>query len=282
MDSALPRRCHDTLEPIASAIFAAPELQEHLTGIGLDRGRMCAYAGRAAPLGRVGTGVVTATFYTAGPGLIARFFPHAWTLADPADVLAAQRAAVDALLRRVLGPEIIESEELAELAKLARTAAESGRPEGRPLYAAGADLDWPAEPHVALWHAAILLREHRGDGHVAALVDAELPGLAAVVTHAGAGTGYTADLLRRVRGWTEQEWAAGAADLRAKGILDDNGSLTASGTALRQRIEATTDRLATAPWAALGVDRTERLLTLAAAIRATVLAAGVLPAGLYD
>src|SRR5437660_195368 len=139
MDSALPRRCHDALEPIATIAFAAPELQEHLTAAGLDRGRMCAYAGRAAPLGRAGAGLIKATFYTAAPGLIARFFPRAWTLADPADVLAAQRAAVDVLLRRVLGPDIIESAELAELAKLARVAAESGRVEGRPLYAAWAD-----------------------------------------------------------------------------------------------------------------------------------------------
>ncbi|HEY4456455.1 MAG TPA: hypothetical protein VGN81_19255 [Pseudonocardiaceae bacterium] len=281
MDPALPRRCHDALEPIAAAIFAAPELQEHLTAAGLDRGRMCAYAGRAAPLGRAGAGLVMATFYTAGPGLIARFFPRAWTLADPADVIAAQRTAVDVLLRRVLGPEIIESAELAELAKLARIAAESGTVEGRPMYAACAELDWPTEPHVALWHAAILLREHRGDGHVTALVDAELSGLAAIITHAGAGTGYTSDLLRRIRGWTEQEWAAGVADLQANGIVDGSGALTATGTALRQRVEATTDRLAAAPWAALGAERIERLLALTAAVRAVVLAAGLLPPGLY-
>jgi hypothetical protein len=282
MDPALPRRCHDTLEPIAAAIFAAPELPEQLTAAGLDRGRRCAYAGRIAPLGPVGAGVVTTTFYSASPELVARFFPRAWTLADPADVIAAQRRAVDVLLRRVLGPEIIESAELAELAKLVRIAAEAGRPEGRPMYAAYADLDWPAEPHVALWHATFLLREHRGDGHVAALVDAELSGLGAVITYAGAGTGYTPDLLRRVRGWTEQQWAAGVADLCGNGIVDHSSGLTATGTALRTRVEAATDRLAASPWAALGTDRTKRLLALAAAVRAVVLAAAVLPPGLYD
>jgi hypothetical protein len=133
-----------------------------------------------------------------------------------------------------------------------------------------------------LWHAATTLREHRGDGHVAALLTAELSGLAASVTHAGAGTAYTPELVRYTRGWTEQQWAAGVADLRANGILDSAGLLTETGSALRQRIEADTDRLATEPWARLGTDRVERLLTLTAAIRAAVIASGLFPPGLYD
>ena len=280
MDSALVRRCHDVLEPIVVLGFVAKESGEYLARTGLEPGRMCSLASRAAPLGAVGAGVVTATFYSASPGLIGRYFPRAWACADPAQVVAARFAAAEVALRRVLGPEIVESAELAELAGLVRAAAEAGRPDGRPMFAAYADVEWPAEPHVALLHAVATVREHRGDGHVAALLAAELSGLAASITHACET--QIPDLHRRNRGWTEQEWADGIADLRARGILDATGRLTPAGTAQRERIEAETDRLAAGPWAHLGADRVERLLALAAAIRAVVLASGLLPAGLFD
>jgi hypothetical protein len=279
MDSALVRRCHDALEPIVVLGFVAKESADHLAGTGLEPGRMCSLASRVAPLGAVGAGVVTATFYSASPALIGTYFPRAWTCADPADVIAARYAAADVALRRVLGPEIVESAELAELAGLVRAAAEAGRPDGRPMFAAYADVEWPAAPHVALLHAAATVREHRGDGHVAALLAAETSGLHASITHASGSR--DPDLLRRNRGWTEQEWAEGIADLSAKGVLDDAGRLTATGTALREGIEAETDRLATDPRARLGADRVERVLALSAAIRAVVLASGLIPPGLF-
>ncbi|HEX4221690.1 MAG TPA: hypothetical protein VHZ97_04975 [Pseudonocardiaceae bacterium] len=282
MDSALVHRCHYALEPIAVFSFIAPETGEYLVKTGLRPGRMCLLAGRAVPLGRAGAALVTATFYSTAPSLIAKYFPSTWALADPAEVLAARFAAADIAFRRVLGPEIIESPELAELAELARAAAEAGSPAGRPLYAAYADVEWPAEPHLVLWHAAATLREHRGDGHVASLLNAELSGLAASITHAGAGTGYPSDLIRRNRGWSEQQWAEGIADLADQGIVDADGQLTVTGTALRQQIEADTDRLATGPWAHLGADRTQRVLDLAAPIRAAVLATGLFPPGMFD
>lgn len=199
-------------------------------------------------------------------------------------MIAARFAAADLVFRRILGPEVIESAELADLADLARTAAQAGRPEGRPIYAAYADVEWPTEPHLVLWHAAATLREHRGDGHVASLLNAELSGLAASITHAGAsdGTGYSPDLLRRNRGWTEQQWADGVADLSERGIVDADGQLTATGTALRQRVEADTDRLATEAWAGLGADRAQRVLALATPIRAAVVGCGVFPPGFFS
>jgi hypothetical protein len=76
------------------------------------------------------------------------------------------------------------------LAGLAREAASACTAEGRPLYAGHAGLDWPDAPHVAAWHAATLLREHRGDGHIAALVAAGLSGIDALVTHVATGQGF--------------------------------------------------------------------------------------------
>jgi len=104
------------------------ELQETLTGIGLRPGRMPAFASRIAPLGAVTLGAVSGIFYTFNPELMGRFFPRAWTLASPEDIVAGRLVAVDASLRRLLGPDMIASTELADAAALARAAAEGCLP----------------------------------------------------------------------------------------------------------------------------------------------------------
>src|SRR5207245_6103215 len=126
------------------------------------------FAGRAAPMGPVEPGVVTATFFGFHHAMVARALPDAWSFASVDEVLAARLDGVDAALRQLLGATV-ESAEVAEAATLARTAAESASGAGRPLFAANADLAWPDKPHLVLWQATTLLREHRGDGHMVSL-----------------------------------------------------------------------------------------------------------------
>jgi hypothetical protein len=282
MDPSVARRCNRVLEPLHSALYFAPEQDEYLSAIGLSKGRMPYFAGRAAPMGAVGPSVVTATFYNFSPELIAKYIPRAWTLAGAADIVAARFAAVDALYRRLLGAEIIESAELAELAGLAREASEGARPEGRPLYAGHADIAWPTEPHLVLWHAITLLREYRGDGHIAVLVAAELTGLSALITHTMTGKGFTARAAQATRGWRPEQWDAGIAELRDKGLVDEAGGLTEAGAALRQRIEADTDRLSMPAWTRLGDEKADRLTELGRKLRAVALAAGAFPSETFS
>ena len=142
-------------------------------------------------MGPVGAGVVTATFYNFSPSLVAHMIPRAWTLASPEQVLAARLDAARASLTRLLGDDGASSAEVAELAGLLREACSVLTPEGRPLYAGHADLPWPEEPLLQVWHGATLLREHRGDGHIAALLHAGLTGLEALITHTATGRGFT-------------------------------------------------------------------------------------------
>ena len=109
----------------------------------------------------------------------------------------------------------------------------------------------PADPVAELWHWTTCLREHRGDGHVAALVAAGVDGLQSHVLIAD-GDATTATDLQRTRGWTADDWAAAVEGCTANGWTDDDGRLTADGTALRTDVEATTDRLAIAPFGELG------------------------------
>lgn len=269
------------LEPLHSMIYFAPEAEERYTALGLPPGQMGYFASRSAPMGAVGAGVVTAAFYNFNPRRVARFVPSVWSITTPPDLIAARSAVADAALRRLLGADVLASAELAEAAGLARTAAEACSGAGRPLAAAHLDLGWPQPPHLVLWHAASILREHRGDGHVAVLTTTELSGLEALVTFTATGKGFVPPFALRSRGWSAQEWAHAEAGLRERGLLDAEGAPTARGREQRARIEADTDRLGHGPWAALGADGTRRLGELAGGLSSGIITEGAFPDGVF-
>jgi hypothetical protein len=173
----------------------------------------------------------------------------------------------------MLGKDVVGSTVVEEAAAIARVATEGLGPQGRPLYAAHAELAWPDEPHLVLWHAVTLLREYRGDGHVVALLRAGVPGLEALITHTATGRGFTAAAAKATRGWSDDEWTAGEARLRASGMLADDG-LTEAGIELRASIEQATDELAAEPWLAIGPSATDRLIELGRGLSRRLVAAG--------
>ncbi len=273
-------RAHRCLDSLHSLIYFVPEAEEELTAVGLRPGRMCYFASRSAAMGPVSAGVTAATFYNFNPTLVARHIPRAWTLASTADILAARMTAVDRALRRLLGDDGIAGPDVAEAAELARAATAGLLPEGRALYAAHAELEWPGEPHLVLWQAVTLLREFRGDGHIAALLDADLSGLDALITHTATGRGFLADAAKATRGWSDEEWNAGADDLRSRGLLADDG-LTAAGAATRDALERATDRLGSAGWHTLGERRLARLTELGRGLTQRLVGAGAFPSGVF-
>jgi hypothetical protein len=275
-------RAYRAVEPLHNHVYFAPETDEHLTAIGLRPGRMCYFAGRAAPMGAVGPGVVTATFYNFSPDLVARHIPRAWTLASPEQVVATRFESARASLTRLLGgPEAAAAPEVGELAALLREACTVLTPEGRTLFAGHADLPWPDEPLLQLWHGATLLREYRGDGHLTALLRADLSGLEALITHTATGRGFLPEVAKTGRGWTDEQWSAACDALADRGLLDDAG-LTDAGSELRQRIEAETDVLSADPWLNLGPERTARVVELGKALSARLVAGGAYPGGVFS
>ncbi|MGW3008865.1 SCO6745 family protein [Streptomyces sp. NPDC001219] len=283
--SALPekagRTCHNVINPFHSTHYFAPELSEEMAKLGLENRSAAYFACRAAAMGAVGPGTVTATFYNFRHGLIAQHVPHIWTVTTPQEVLDARLRAADATLRRLLGPEAVESAEMAEAAELALRAAEACTRRARPLYAAHADLPVPQAPHLAYWHAATLLREHRGDGHLIALLDAELDGLEALVTHTASGRGMSPKGVLATRGWSEEDWQDAQERLRSRELLDSEGELTEAGILLRKELERRTDRLDRAPYEHLGAEGVARLTELATGFTTTVMEAGAFPAALF-
>ncbi len=260
LESTLARKMHRTLEPYHGCVYFAPEPAEAYAALGIVDRQMGYFASRAAALGPVAAEVVIATFYNFSPDLVRAAIPAAWALASPADLLGARRAGVDATLRRVLG-DTLEGEAVAEAARLARVATEACTLDGRPLYAAHAALDWPDPPHLALWHAVTLLREFRGDAHIACLVEQGISGLEALIIHAASGEVPRA-VLQHTRARTDEEWTMARHGLVERGWLDEHESPTEEGRAHRLDLEARTDELTMAPWDRLGADGCQRLREL--------------------
>ncbi len=283
MDAPRTARTMWTLfEPLHALTYFAEECIEEYTSVGLKGFWMGYFAGRSAPMGAVGPAVVDATFFSFNPDSVARALPDAWSFAAPDRVLEARLAGVDRALGRILGPDGVGADigamagDLARAAELARTAVDGLTIDGRPLAAANVALAWPEEPHLALWQAATVLREHRGDGHVVTLVAAGLDGRQALVTMAATGAVPRA-LLQAARGWDDDAWDASAAELIERGWLHEDGTPTAAGSTARQEIEDLTDLLAAEPWECLGEEGTEALRAVLAPLARAIAATGAVP-----
>jgi hypothetical protein len=210
------------LEPVHAVFWYAPEVFTEAAGLGFDvTTRWPAYfAWRLAPLGEAGLRLAASACYSFNPAMVAEHVPAAWSVAAPEQILAARQRAVDQMYRTVL-TEFIGSPGLAEAAELAREAALATDTAGRPLAAANADLPWPSEPHLVLWHAINVLREHRGDGHIAALLAADLDPCETLVSFAAIGAAPAETFASR--GWTAPEWQAAQDRLAARGWVGAEG-----------------------------------------------------------
>ncbi|WP_433285305.1 SCO6745 family protein [Micromonospora sp. CA-244673] len=276
MEPAMVRKMWQLIEPVHALVYYAPELTEEAAGLGLATGERWPgyFALRSAPLGAAGPNLVAATYYSFSPRMVAEYVPAVWATADPAKVLAARLSGVDRALRALLGDRV-QSAELAEAAALARRAVRAADLGGRPLAAANADLPWPDAPHLALWQATTILREHRGDGHIAALRTVGLDPAESLVSFAAVGAA-PAEVFGSRR-WTADEWAAARDRLAARGLVDGDGVATEAGRRLRDEVERRTDELAAAPWRALG-PAVGLFAQLVAPVTRAVVATGLLPA----
>jgi hypothetical protein len=263
MDPSRARQMWHLLEPIHASVYFAPEAKPTYTEAGLKGYWMGYFASRSAAFGEASAEIVMATFYNFAEHLVRRAIPDAWRLSTPQRVLDARMSVADQVLTRVFE----DAPEVAEAAEIAEDIARRARPEGRALFAAHASLAWPSEPRLRLWHAATLLREHRGDGHIAVLVSRDIDGLQSHILAAAAGA-VDPMTQKQNRGFTDDQWDAAATQLRERGLLDDTGAFTPQGRTLKQDIEAVTDQLALAPYVDAGEDACaglERSITALAA-----------------
>jgi hypothetical protein len=250
------------IEPIHAVAYFAPEPLEAFRSAGYRGFWMGYFAGRAAPLGPASPELVHALFYNFSFDRVAKALPDAWSFGPPAVALEARESGAAAALRRQLG-DLALDESMAVATDLLARAAEAAPVEGRALFAANRALPVPADPVARLWHFTTLLREHRGDGHVAALLASGITGRRSHVLHSLA-VGTPRSVYVAARDFGDDEWSGDVAGLRADGYVDDAGTLTESGRLVKDEIEARTDELA---WSAYSSLTDSDLTALQSALR---------------
>ncbi len=258
----LARRMWMLCEPVHAVTYFAAEAKAAFEDAGLRGFWRGYFAGRSAPLGRVGAAPVIASFYNFAPAMVTRALPAVWDLIAPERALAVRQAGATKALHRILADADVEIERAADLLTSALAGLGCA---GRVLASANAALPRPDEPYARLWHATTLLREHRGDGHFAALLAADIDGCEVLALQSTVRLPRAR--MQPLRGWTDDEWDAATARLTSRGLLSMDGELTESGKELRADVERATDRAAARPWhdAALTAELTEVMTPIAIA-----------------
>lgn len=255
------RRLFDLTEPICLVNFFSPEPFDAMAALGFHNYWDGYFAGRSAPLGRVPAEVVHAAFYNFAEGEVARHIPKVWETTTPEAAHAARQKGCVAALRRILG-DLVETPGLARAAELLAKASTSAPTEGRVMYAGLRALPIPEQPLARLWHAANMLREHRGDGHIAALVSERIGGTEAHVLSALDMGIHPAESFGRIHHLPELRLAEVMDGLRDRGLIDASGHFTDAGRATKDRIESVTDALAETPYEGLDRRELDELVTL--------------------
>jgi hypothetical protein len=269
--NSMARRMFELVEPIGVIPYSADEPNEAMFALGFTNYWDTYFAGRAAPLGLAAPEVVDALFYNFAPGEVARHIPKVWRTTTPEAAIAARRAGCVKALRRILG-DSIDSPAFARAADLLLQAAISAPSEGRPMYAALRALPAPDEPVARLFHAASLLREHRGDGHIAALM---IEGVGRLEAHVllALDMDMPAEKFGRIHHLPPAQIAAVIGGMRERGLIGDDGWLTQSGRAVKQRVEALTDDLAAKPYESLEPGELDELVAALEPLATLLLAA---------
>jgi hypothetical protein len=263
-------------EPIHAVVYFTPEAQQAHESVGIHNFYLHGYFGyRSAPLGTVDPAVVISVFYNYAPRMVRESLPELWRQANPEDVLRARSEGACAALARLTAD--VPADTLKQAADLLTEVAGRLDTAGRVLGAANAALPIPDDTLPRLWQATTTLREHRGDGHNAALIMAGLSGIEVLAWR----TAHDLDraVLEANRGWTPEEWNTATENLIAKGWLDTESKPTETGLARHDEFETATDRFAADAWAGVDIDKAQELLIpIARACRPVIPAAN--PIGL--
>ena len=249
----------DLVEPIGAIPYSADEPNEAMFALGFTNYWDTYFAGRAAPLGSsVPAGVVHALFYNFAPGEVARHIPNVWRTTTPEAAIAARQEGCVKALNRILG-NLVHTQDFPRAVELLTKAATSAPLEGRPMYAALRALPLPEEPVARLFHAASLLREHRGDGHVAALMAEGIGGLEAHVLLA-LDLGMPAPTFGRIHHLPSALLTDLIDTMKDRGLVQDEATFTPAGRQVKDRVEALTDELAAVPYEVLETAERDELI----------------------
>ena len=270
MDQSVVHKVHMAINLVHRLVYFVPEAGEEYAALGVQ-GAGGYFASRSAPMGAVTDHVVLATFYNFSPLAVLSAMPGVWTAAPPEAWQAARFRVVERALNRVAVD--LAAEQIAEARSLIDPVVAGLIVGGKPLAAGNVEVALPDDPLVALWQQLTVVREWRGDAHIAALVNSQIGPCECLVMQVGAGR-FPLRLAQATRRWNETEWAAAVGSLAERGWAESDGTITPAGIAERDRVEAETDRLCAPIWEPIGDAGAERFAELITPIHTAMDAAG--------
>lgn len=262
---------HMVINLVHRFVYFVPEAAEEYASIGVT-GAAGYFGSRSAPMGAVPDEVIIATFYNFSPRAVTASMPGVWDAASPESLQAARFRVVGRAMQRVGGE--LSTEQIAEARALIDPVVAALDFGGKPLAGANAGVALPDDPMVALWQQVTVVREWRGDVHIAVLVTNELGPCECLALQVGTGR-FPARIAQATRRWTEAEWAAAHVQLAERGWMATDGTVTPAGVEERERIEAETDRLCAPIWQPIGDSGAARLSELILPIHTAMDAAGI-------
>jgi hypothetical protein len=272
MDRSIVRTVHLAINMTHRPVYFVPEANEEYAALGVEPGRGTYFASRTAPLGVVPDEVILATFYNFSERAVRTAeIGKVWAGATSEALQAARFRAVRRSFDRV--GCTLSAQHIAEARALIDPVITGLSLAGKPLAAANAAVPLPDDALLALWQQVTIIREWRGDVHIALLIANDIGPCECMVLQVGTGR-FPLGITQATRQWNEQEWAQAIIGLNARGWVTADGSMTEAGTAAREHLEDETDRLCESMWKPIGEAGAKRLAELLDPIHVAMTAAG--------
>ncbi|MDN5806398.1 MAG: hypothetical protein L0J17_00245 [Brevibacterium sp.] len=283
------------LNSFHSAMYFSETAGREYAKRGLEPGVEGNLAARSAPLGRVNAGVVSAVYCNYSHSFIASQIPKLWDTVSPEDMVQARFEVVSAFMAELFG----DREDIALLTEAATELGTGMQPvlanmdfSGRPLALATAEALVGHQPMTAfeqLWDVATIAREYRGDGHVASLVTAGVPGIDALMLDVATGASFRPRAAQKTRGFTDEEWKGAQTRLAEAGLItvdaDDRGFdlpvITDAGRELKEQVEQLTDGTVAAAWSVLSDEEIEAMVSPSRTLIKVLAQAGAFPSSVF-
>jgi hypothetical protein len=235
------RLLRNVCEPIGANVYFAPEAHQRYAALGLAGYGSGYFCSRGASLGKPSGLVVTAAFGVFSPAVVAPAVEAGWAVVEPEPLRQARYEGAVASLRRLLGEP--DGAQLARAVELLRRALSAAEGAGHMLFSGLKSLPWPEDAVGQLWRCCDMVREHRGDSHIAVWTRAMIEPVE-IQLMSELQLGMPLKTYSATRGWTVEQMDAALAGMREKGWVEGD-AFTLEGRDLRERIESDTDDMET-------------------------------------
>jgi hypothetical protein len=272
------RVLRNVCEPIGANVYFAPEAHERYRALGLANYGSAYFCSRSASMGVLSGMTVASAFGVFNPTVVSAAVEAGWAKTDRDTLLRARYDGAVASLRRLIGEP--DSKTLSRAIELLRRGLAVAQHAGHPIYSGLLSLPFPDDPMGQLWRCCDMVREHRGDSHVAVWAKALVEPIE-IQLMSELQMGIPLKTYSATRGWSPQQMDDALDGMRAKGWMTGD-KFSPEGQALRDRIEADTDAMETPIVDAIGGDFDELIDILrpwAAAIVKVGIEGGGYPGG---